>query len=126
MSCTSDKTPPSRSNHTKTIPSLDELNKLIQIQARAIKKIAEIHQRDPLAVFRIFVQGFGWGGPRLGIAQDERKENDIDVEISDAHIVIAKKELAYVLSRGGVRIDHADSGWGGGFYVSRIYASSCG
>ncbi|MFH1809151.1 MAG: hypothetical protein ABIJ09_10430 [Pseudomonadota bacterium] len=42
-------------------------------------------------------------------------------------MVIASNEEPYVLSRGGVRVDHVDSGWGSGFYVSRIHGEpGCG
>lgn len=40
-------------------------------------------------------------------------------------VVIARNEEPYVLSRGGVRVDHVESGWGEGFYVNRIYGESC-
>ncbi len=62
----------------------------------------------------------------MGFAQAEQNEDDVKIMVQSLPILVAKKELPYVMSRGAVRIDHADSGWGGGYYVSRIYASSCG
>ena len=126
MSCATDKKLPIRAERGHIKQSPEELAALIQLQPRAEKKISQLLKENPDILFRIFIQGFGWGGPRLGIAQDERKDDDIEVKIGKIRIVFAPKELPYVLSRGGVRVDHADSGWSGGFYVSRIYATSCG
>ena len=125
MPCATDKKLPTRAERGHIKQSPEELAALIQLQPRAIQKISQLLAEKPGSYFRIFIQGFGWGGPRLGIAQDERKDDDIEIKKDNVHIVITPKELPYVLSRGGVRVDHADSGWSGGFYVSRIYATSC-
>ncbi len=49
--------------------------------AEELKKVLETKKTDkPL---RIYIAGYGWGGPTFGIALDEHKEGDIEIKVDD-------------------------------------------
>lgn len=71
---------------------------------------------------RVVVQGFGWGGPTLGIALDEQREND---EIAEMHGVkiVAEKDFAYFLD--DAQIVHTRGIFGNRFNISTKNSGSC-
>jgi len=44
-----------------------------------LKKVLESRKNDAKAL-RIFLAGYGWSGPSFGMALDEPKEEDVEVE----------------------------------------------
>ena len=46
-----------------------------------LKKILESKKTDKL--LRIYIAGYGWGGPTFGIALDEHKEGDTEIKVDD-------------------------------------------
>lgn len=87
-----------------------------------IKKILS-GQPDRPKYIRIFISGYGWGGPNLGLALDELKAND-DAVNSEGVDFIMEKDLSDMV--GPVSVQFV----GNGFYVSRaqgedIDCSSC-
>lgn len=71
---------------------------------------------------RVAVQGFGWGGPVLGIALDEQRENDVVVEKHGVKIV-AEKDFAYLLD--DAQIVHSRGIFGNRFNISTRNSGSC-
>ena len=55
---------------------------MVEVTASATKQISEYFKGKDIAPIRIFLNESGWGGPSLGLALDEPKENDsvFDVE----------------------------------------------
>lgn len=37
---------------------------------------------------RLYIAGFGWGGPSFGLALDEQKENDIKSTVGDFEFIV--------------------------------------
>ena len=54
---------------------------LTQKASEELKKILESKKTSkPL---RIYIAGYGWGGPIFGIALDEHKEGDTEIKVDD-------------------------------------------
>lgn len=56
---------------------------------------------------RIYIQAFGWGGPKFGIALDEQKENDYIVKDDELNYVVEKDLIDRY---GGFEVDYS-KGW---------------
>lgn len=65
---------------------------------------------------RIFIQGFGWAGPRFGITLDEVKDTNKDYSESvDKFNVLVEKDL--ISQYKNFKIDYSDSWMNKGFNV---------
>lgn len=53
-----------------------------------------INEKNNSAV-RLYIAGFGWGGPTLGVVLDEQKENDITCTV-DGIAFVASEDEAYI------------------------------
>ena len=62
-----------------TEKAAEQLKNMLQEQESSDKKI------------RVLITGIGWGGPRLGIALDEQKEDDISLNVDDLEIILHLK-----------------------------------
>lgn len=49
------------------------------------KALTSRKDKKPL---RIYIAGYGWGGPSFGLALDEPKENDVTYQVDDFTIVV--------------------------------------
>lgn len=88
---------------------------MIQISKEAVIAIKEKYnfdQRDKN--IRVFIKGFGWGGPKFGITLDGVKENDERKEVNGLNIIVEKDLLELY---GGFDIDFLDSWIGKDFVV---------
>lgn len=59
MSCASEKKLLTRAEHSKTKNLAEDLSQLIQLQPRAVKKMALVAKDHPDPVFRVYIEGFG-------------------------------------------------------------------
>lgn len=64
--------------------------------------------------FRIYIAGFGWGGPTFGIALDEQKHGDKVQEIDELTFLV-EEDLTDVY--GSFTVDYSDSWLRKGFHV---------
>jgi len=89
----------------------------------AIKELENIKNSKNLNSMdvRIYIQGYGWGGPSFGIALDEHKENDYVVEVPSGKIVV-ENELIDIYD--GFEIDYANSWLTKGFVVKPYVGGS--
>lgn len=86
--------------------------KITDIAQKELKKTLEsIKNRKPL---RIYVAGYGWGGPSFGLALDELKEGDMKVEVDDYTFLI-EEDLAE--NFGSFTIDYSNNWLRRGFTV---------
>lgn len=74
------------------------------------------------AAIRVYVAGFGWGGPSLGLALDEPKEDDKIFEYDDFKVVVNENELDNI---GNIEVDFRESRYGSGFTVRSAHSSTC-
>lgn len=87
------------------------------------KQLEDKNTKNPF--LRIFVKGFGWGGPTFGIALEGSKDDEKDhyEEINGFRILVEKDVLDQYKS---FNIDYADSWFGKGFKINAgTGGSSC-
>ena len=88
---------------------------MIHISKEAVNAIKEKYNFDEADKnIRIFIKGFGWGGPKFGITLDGVKENDQIKELDGISIIVEKDLLELY---GGFDIDFLDSWIGKDFIV---------
>lgn len=88
---------------------------MIHISKEAVNAIKEKYNFDEADKnIRIFIKGFGWGGPKFGITLDGVKENDQIKELDGINIIVEKDLLELY---GGFDIDFLDSWIGKDFVV---------
>ena len=61
--------------------------KLTESAMEELRNVKETKRADEIFV-RVFVKGFGWGGPMLGITLDELKENDYSQDFEYGKLVV--------------------------------------
>jgi Fe-S cluster assembly iron-binding protein IscA len=65
---------------------------MIKVAVRAREELEMVLKRSPGWAVRLFIEGFGRGGPRLGLALDEPKDGDASYNVDGLTFVIAKNE----------------------------------
>lgn len=81
-----------------------------------------LKEKESNAAVRVYIAGFGWGGPSLGLALDEPNEEDKIFDQENFKVVVNGQELENI---GDVEIDFRESRWGSGFSVRSTYGSTC-
>lgn len=77
-----------------------------------LKKILESKKTDK--VLRVYIAGYGWGGPSFGLALDEQKDGDTKIVVDDYTFLI---EEGLQESFGKFTIDYSDNWLRKGFSV---------
>lgn len=77
-----------------------------------LAKIIETKKTDKS--LRLYIAGYGWGGPSFGIALDEFKDGDEEVKIDNFNFLIGE-DLAS--SYGKFTIDYSDNWLRRGFSI---------
>ena len=98
---------------------------MIEVSKRARREIEKLKAQSPKAGFRLMIRGYGWAGPRLGLAQDEPKETDTTHLIDGILWIVSHEEEPHILGAGNIRVDYTESWFGSGFYVSKLGKASC-
>lgn len=78
-----------------------------------LRKVLEENKQNKKSL-RIYIAGYGWGGPSFGLALDELKSRDKKVEVGDFTFLI-EKDLADNFK--GFTIDYSDNWLRRGFSV---------
>ena len=89
---------------------------LIDVTAAAneeLKKIIQAKKTDKS--LRIYVAGYGWGGPSFGIALDELKDGDQQIKVDDFNFLIGD-ELTDTY--GKFTLDYSDDWLKRGFNIT--------
>lgn len=94
---------------------------MLQITDAARDKIKEILGENAGKCLRITVEA-GWGGPRLGLALDELKENESTIQVNSIDLLIPDNVKPYT---DGNTIDYIQSIDGEGFVISNPEHSGC-
>lgn len=97
--------------------------KLTESAMEELRNVKETKRADEIFV-RVFVKGFGWGGPMLGITLDELKENDYSQDFEYGKLVV-DEELMDMFK--GFEIDFQKSWISKGFVVrpNQFAGGSC-
>ncbi len=67
----------------------------LSLTDKAKEKIQEILSKNPGKYLRVVIDGFGWGGPRLGLALDEPDANEVPVKVDDIDVLISDQVKAF-------------------------------
>ena len=90
-----------------------------EITDTASEKLNEVMQTSDLKnpALRILFSGFGWGGPRLGLALDELPENSDKTVVKKINIVFDETVKKLVDAGSKVTVDFKETPYGSGFVV---------
>ena len=82
------------------------------------------NKKNENKLLRIYIAGYGWGGPSFGLALDELKDDDIQVEEGEFKFVL---EDLLTENFGSFTVDFSDNWLRRGFsvYPDGVAASSC-
>lgn len=94
----------------------------IKVSEEAIEQLANRYS-DKSKVFRVMINGFGWGGPVFGIVLDEQFEDDYIEEKNGIKFAVNTDILDQF---GSFMVDYTSNYFRKGFVVSTAYGSgSC-
>jgi len=99
---------------------------MISITKRAADEFKALREREGKndSGLRVFLAGFGCGGPQYGMAfEDERKEGDIVVEKEGITIYVDKGFESFF---NGATIDYQETEHGSGFLITNPNAPASG
>ena len=94
----------------------------MKVSDAAKAALEPILAQNPGKLLRIVFEGFGWGGPRLGLTLDESNENDTVLNANGIDLLVEKRLVSFLEDQ---LIDFLDNERGQGFSISREYGSSC-
>jgi Fe-S cluster assembly iron-binding protein IscA len=86
----------------------------MQITDVAKGKLTEVLKKYPGKNVRVYIRGFGWGGPRLGMTLDEPQTNEIATKVDGIDVLISDeaRSLAEMST-----IDYESGPYGEGFTI---------
>ncbi len=94
----------------------------IEITDSAKVELLPILKENTKKFIRLFIQGAGWGGPRLGLALDELKSEDEKVTTNGIDVIFDKSEKDSI---NGSTIDFQESVMGKGYVVRTATSGMC-
>ena len=94
---------------------------MLEITDIARDKINEVLSRNSGKYLRITLEA-GWGGPRVGLALDELKENEETTHVNGIDLLISDKVKPY---SDGNKIDYIQATDGEGFVIDKPGQTGC-
>ena len=94
---------------------------MLEITDVARDKIKEVLSENSGKYLRIEIEA-GWGGPRLGLALDELKENEETIKVNSIEVLISDEVKPY---SDGSKIDYIQSTDGEGFVINQPGQTGC-
>ncbi len=86
----------------------------MEITAAAKEKLTEVQKKNPGKNLRVYVSGFGWCGPKLGVALDEPQINETAAKVDGFNVLISYD--AHALAEIST-IDYIRGKYGEGFII---------
>lgn len=90
---------------------------MLSVTEKAIQKIKETYDITKSGI-RIVFNGFGWGGPRMGMALDESKKEDKTYEKDGIKFILSPEISDIINSYGQLNIDYKESFFTKGFRIN--------
>ena len=88
----------------------------INVTEKAMEELVKVSKtREEMKPLRLYVAAYGWGGPTFGLALDELKDGDSEVQIEDFTFLV-EEGLAQEYNKW--EIDYSDSWIKRGFTVT--------
>ena len=94
---------------------------MLEITDAARDKIKEVLNENAGKYLRITVEA-GWGGPRLGLALDELKDNEDTIQVNSIDLLMSDNVKPYA---DGNTIDYIQSTNGEGFVIGKPGQTGC-
>ncbi len=98
----------------------------IDVTNEAKNEIAKVlaEEKNKGKLLRIYIAGYGWGGPSFGLALDELKDEDIEINVDDNKFVV---EDVVAENFESFTVDYSDNWLKRGFSVlpNGFPASNC-
>lgn len=87
----------------------------MKITELAKTEINNILSQEKGKLIRIFMAGFGWGGPNLGMTLDELQKDDTKLNIDGIDFLVNKKDESYI---SNFTVDYIDDYRGKGLTIN--------
>ena len=94
----------------------------IEVTEKAKTELSSVMSEHADKSIRLYIQGAGWGGPRLGMALDEPTENDATINSGGIDFIYSKDDEPHISNS---IIDFEDSYMGKGFTVRNATSTCC-
>ena len=88
---------------------------MLTITDSAREKFKELMTEHDGKFLRVVFEGFGWGGPSLGLALDESKNEEQTYTVNEIELMIDEKVMPYTK---GNEIDYINNSYGQGFSIA--------
>lgn len=88
---------------------------MVTITDKAKIKIQELLSKNQGKYLRLYLQGMGWGGPRIGLALDEPKDDEQPVQVNGIDLLVADTVEPWVV---GSTVDYIENWYKKGFTVT--------
>ena len=95
---------------------------MLNITNTARDEFKELMKEHAGKFIRVVVQGFGWGGPSLGLALEESKNEGQLYTINEIELMIDPSVLPHTK---GNQIDYINNDYGQGFSIAPTMGGSC-
>lgn len=93
----------------------------IDLTTKAAEELTKvIESKKTEKPLRIYIAGYGWGGPSFGLALDEQKEGDSEVNVGSFRFLV---EEGLEENYGKFTVDYSDNWIRRGFTVTPDRAS---
>lgn len=93
----------------------------IDLTTKAVEELTKvIESKKTEKPLRIYIAGYGWGGPSFGLALDEQKEGDSEVKVGNFRFLV---EEGLEENYGKFTVDYSDNWIRRGFTVTPDRAS---
>lgn len=98
----------------------------IEVTNEAKNEITKVlaNEKNAGKLLRIYIAGYGWGGPSFGLALDEPKDEDVEIMVDDNKFIV---EDVVTENFDSFTVDFSDNWLRRGFsvYPNGVAASSC-
>lgn len=95
---------------------------MLTMTDEARDKFKEFMKQHEGKYLRVIFEGFGWGGPRLGLTLDESKNDEETYTVNGIDLMIDERVLPYTDHN---LIDYITNAYGEGFAINRTAGSAC-
>ena len=95
---------------------------MLMITDTARDKFKELMKEHTGKFLRVVFEGFGWGGPSLGLTLDESKNEKQLYTINEIDLLIDENVLPHAKES---QIDYISNSYGEGFSIAAAAGNSC-
>ena len=95
---------------------------MLTITETAREQFEQLLQENPEKFLRVVFEGFGWGGPSLGLVLDELKDEKETVAVNGIDLMIAENVVSFT---EGHEIDYIKNDYAQGFSIAPTTGGCC-